>query len=437
MNPLKRFKAECKGSVAIMFAVAVLPILVASGMAIDYSRAVSRRTTLQNALDGALMAASRMTGNQTDAQLKPFILSYIQGSGFSSVTASDISLSRDGQTLIASVDTNVDTTLMSLAGIPTVDIKASTRATWGDAEVVLVLDSSETMGSSRLAMLQTAALSFVDQAGGTASGSIGGVDIGLVPYAISTRVPANGSYNGVKYKDAPWILFSGGSFDDTGKTCTGEDGEDGEDGSCTTFSSVTKSSWEGCLNDRLWDLDTNDIAYGGENHAKYPARTTCRSGEKNNLQTVFPLALPADNLANHLTSLKTHINGMKSGGGANMTIGVAWGHAMLSSHDPFIGGANPTTRRIIILVAASANSGAHVWSSKAVADGRTQMACTSAKTAGIEIFTVSLSLNATNDTLLQTCATDTAHFFDATSASDINAILSKIALQIRTPRLTH
>src|SRR5690606_39425197 len=98
MTPLKQIRAECKGSVATIFALAALPILVGSGMAIDYSRAVARRAALQNALDGAVLAASRMTGNQSDTQLKAFILSYIAQSQFGPVGSDDITPTRQGQT---------------------------------------------------------------------------------------------------------------------------------------------------------------------------------------------------------------------------------------------------------------------------------------------------------------------------------------------------
>src|SRR5690606_30784774 len=137
------------------------PILVGSGMAIDYSRAVSRRTTLQNALDGALLAASRLSGNQTDDQLKAFIQNYIAQSDFGPVDLADITLTRNGQSLDATVRATVDTTLMALAGVDHVNISVSTRASWGKAEIVLVLDTSSTMSSSsRLSALKTAASSF-------------------------------------------------------------------------------------------------------------------------------------------------------------------------------------------------------------------------------------------------------------------------------------
>jgi Flp pilus assembly protein TadG len=62
----KRFIGAREGSVAIMFALAVMPLLFATGIAIDYARAISARLTLQQAVDSAAMAGARLpaTANQ-------------------------------------------------------------------------------------------------------------------------------------------------------------------------------------------------------------------------------------------------------------------------------------------------------------------------------------------------------------------------------------
>src|SRR5262245_8203559 len=56
---LRAFKAADGGNVAIIFALALIPVMTAVGVAVDYSRANSAKTALQMALDTAILAGAR------------------------------------------------------------------------------------------------------------------------------------------------------------------------------------------------------------------------------------------------------------------------------------------------------------------------------------------------------------------------------------------
>ena len=47
----KRFAGANQGTIAVLFAIALVPILTFMGAAIDYSRANSARSSMQSALD--------------------------------------------------------------------------------------------------------------------------------------------------------------------------------------------------------------------------------------------------------------------------------------------------------------------------------------------------------------------------------------------------
>src|SRR5882724_13486277 len=57
-STLRHFAANRSGTVAVTFALAVVPLLLASGMAIDYVRYANAETDLQSALDGAALSAA-------------------------------------------------------------------------------------------------------------------------------------------------------------------------------------------------------------------------------------------------------------------------------------------------------------------------------------------------------------------------------------------
>jgi Flp pilus assembly protein TadG len=59
MNLLRPFLQDQQGNVAVIFGVALVPLLGMSGMALDYSRASTQRTDMRAALDAALLAAAQ------------------------------------------------------------------------------------------------------------------------------------------------------------------------------------------------------------------------------------------------------------------------------------------------------------------------------------------------------------------------------------------
>src|ERR1035441_9056541 len=54
---LSRFRGNSKGNVAVIFAIACIPILTAIGCAVDYSLAVRMRSKMQAAADAASVGA--------------------------------------------------------------------------------------------------------------------------------------------------------------------------------------------------------------------------------------------------------------------------------------------------------------------------------------------------------------------------------------------
>ena len=64
----KRFAGANQGNIAVIFAVALVPILSFMGAAIDYSRANSARSSSQSALDSTALMISK---DLTDGRISP------------------------------------------------------------------------------------------------------------------------------------------------------------------------------------------------------------------------------------------------------------------------------------------------------------------------------------------------------------------------------
>src|SRR5262245_66124852 len=67
-SAFRRFSQDGRGSIAMVFALALIPIMVAVGAAIDYSRANSVKAVLQATLDSALLAGAK-DGSSSWAQV--------------------------------------------------------------------------------------------------------------------------------------------------------------------------------------------------------------------------------------------------------------------------------------------------------------------------------------------------------------------------------
>ncbi|UJW74660.1 VWA domain-containing protein [Rhizobium sp. SL42] len=61
-----------------------------------------------------------------------------------------------------------------------------------------------------------------------------------------------------------------------------------------------------------------------------------------------------------------------------------------------------------------------------IADTETLATCASAKTAGVEIFTVAFMAPSRGQALLSKCATDTSHYYDASNAAELVAAFKEI-----------
>ena len=63
------FRKATEGNVAMIMAIATIPMLAVMGMAIDYTRAVSARSAMQEAADAAALMVAQDAANLNATQL--------------------------------------------------------------------------------------------------------------------------------------------------------------------------------------------------------------------------------------------------------------------------------------------------------------------------------------------------------------------------------
>jgi Flp pilus assembly protein TadG len=129
-NLSKRFLKSEHGSFVPALAVAMVPLIAAVGMAIDYSAGVAQRNAMQVALDAASLASMTLPRDLTTDERRQKLQSvYEMNGGKGTVTLGAYDVSSTGRvTMSASATYDMPTDFMSIVGVDTVAIGVEAAA---------------------------------------------------------------------------------------------------------------------------------------------------------------------------------------------------------------------------------------------------------------------------------------------------------------------
>lgn len=419
---LRRFASDRRGSYAVIFAVALVPMLVAIGAAVDISQAYVVKQRMTRALDAAGLAVGGTVG-LSNSQLQTMAQNYFNANYPTSKIGvpGTVSVSQSGQIVSLSVTASVPTSIMGIVGINTMTVTARSQITkmGKKLEVVLVLDNTGSMAqNSKLSTLKTAAKNLISTVSAAAV-TPGDVKIAIVPFTTDVDV-------GTSNKNASWIKWS---FTDPVTTCWWW--------SCTTTNqttTVSKSSWGGCITDRDQDNDTTlTLPVTTDSTTLYPADNNTSDNNNCGLQSIMPLTTD-------WSALNTEIDNMTAGGNTNTTIGMVWGGNMLTQNAPLSNAAapDPTKLNKVIVYLTDGENTADRWyscsSTCSTIDARMTLACTNVKAAGILVYTIRVMDG--NETLLKSCATNSSMYYSVTAASQLTDVFNSIAQALSNLRIS-
>jgi len=474
-----RFWRDHRGNVAIMFALAVVPVVGALGAALDYSLANSYRTDMQKALDAAALAVSKVMPMEQEALDKVAMQYFTASLGNHSLT--NIKLTVEPEQGHAKLHVRGDYTpaVASLFGIDRFEVGVNSEARWGigKVEVALVLDQSLSMDQSgRIDALRAATLQFLTVIKATAKNA-GDARVGIVPFdgmvntgytskntpswirwdwwdanALASNDVNNNSevtrctikfkLNNVpagkwlkKYCEEQTESKCQGATASSSSQCKTKGGKWVTTNGVWTSSQNIRSQWNGCVYDRNKSYDVDDTA-PTDNATYYPA-AKCYS-------TTPVQAMTA--LTDNWSTLESRAKALDPTGYTNITIGLAWGWHVLSKTGVFTEGAAYGTEdltKYIILMTDGYNT-KNVWKEPTACptngpecpdmDPRTTLACDNIKAAKIQIYTVRL-ING-NESLLKGCATSPGMYYDVKSTADLASAFKDIASQIASLHLS-
>src|SRR4051794_16709926 len=292
-----RFVANDEGNIAVIFAIALVPILGFVGAAVDYTRANAARSSMQAALDSTALMVSKdlsqgiITTSQIDAKAQSYFTALYTNKDANSVSVSATytANSSTGSYVQVNGSGNVTTDFMKVAGFPTLNFNTSSTATWGSVRmrVAMALDNTGSMADDgKMPAMQTAAKNLVDQLSHLAK-TPGDIYISIIPFAKDVNVDASNYHQS-------WIDWSDWDAANGSSTCTSRSSW----GGCTSsaWTPATHDKWTGCVTDRDQNYDTTNTA-PTSSVTRFPAEEYvsgsekyCKVGNTPYLQPILPLS---------------------------------------------------------------------------------------------------------------------------------------------------
>jgi Flp pilus assembly protein TadG len=187
----RNFIHETKGSAVLLVAISSLAVVGGVGVAVDVGRGQMVQAKLQNAVDAAALAAgATLSTNDLNAVADRYVsLNFSQNNLGATLNAVDATLSADSKTVTVTASATVPTTLTQVFDRVSMQISASSEVTRSNKglELALVLDTTGSMGGSKLAALKTSAHDLIDILfGSDATGD--NLWVGVVPFSQTVNI---------------------------------------------------------------------------------------------------------------------------------------------------------------------------------------------------------------------------------------------------------
>ena len=407
-----------------MLGIAIIPLLGAVGTAVDYTQASATRTAFQTALDSTALMLSKTAATQTPADLQTAATNDFNAL-FTRTNAKNVTVTANysttsGSQLVLKGSATVDTNFLSVLGIDTIHIAASTTSTWGNTRlrVALVLDNTGSMASSgKITALKTASQNLLTQLK-SAAVTADDVYVSVIPFGKDVNVdPSNVNASWLRWD--LWEEVNGKCSDTSYHSKT----------NCLSHSKVwtpaAHSTWKGCVTDRDQNFDTtNGAPVAGATLYPTEQYSSC--------------AVSLIGLSNNWTTLSSKIDAMQPNGNTNQAIGLQMGWQSLTAAPFSVPALDPDYKynQVIILLSDGLNTEDRWYTTASSIDTRQQKACDNIKAAGITIYTVQVNTGSDpTSTLLKNCASDTSKFFLLTSSAEIVTTFGQIGTALSNLRL--
>ena len=401
----------------MLFGLALIPLLVTIGIAVDYARSANTKNRLQLALDAASLAVAARefeTLREAEEYGKLIFDANFDASDFGATVTPNFSAGEDGR-FEANVSVVVPTTFLQVVGIDTVSVASSTEVVmpaFRKGEIVLVLDYSGSMSRrGKYETMRDASIDLVNKISERDDEKL--VAFGLVPFSHHVYADLASDY------------------------IVGEE---------------AGGNWSGCTQDRMYPANTTSETPNPANpdtlwgHPQAPAHANygC-DGYNGNGNGYLAKNLKVQPLTDDYQSITNQLSAMTPYAWTHIALGFEFGWHVLSPNAPFSEGVvynDETVLKSIVLLTDGEQTEPSYGpgGGRSVGNGEDNLEelCEAAKARGILVLTVAFDLDdRATRRRLRRCASARRYFHVAEDNDDLSAAFQKITNQlIKALRIT-
>ena len=446
-----RWRADTRGNIAIIFALALIPILAIVGVAIDTQMTLTQKNKVQAVIDSAVIFGARaMQDGASREDVAKDVDAYVtallkQQSSSLDCTSVALEYKDDAQDINASIFCSQPTTLSNVIGQRKMDFRVRSGSTYGigKVDVAFVFDVSGSMGNSgKMADLKLAAKDAIDALLPATYDTAKLDDVRLAMTAYDTMVNAGSYFKAVTNKDVTRTYTV--NYNKTTKVCIAYK----HNGQCKTYKDVvtpvvaSKTITNKCVKERIGAQAFTDAApavnaWIEAAEAKFNTATEKWSEETCN--SIGPLPL-TDSRAD----LKAYVNDLNDFGGTAGHMGVAWGWYLLDpkweniwpvASRPLDYDEPDSAKALILMTDGEFNS--YFSSGQGDSFAQAKALCDAAKAEHIVIYTVAFQAPKEGQDILNYCATSAANAFKPENGQQLKDAYKMIAKSISDLRITY
>ncbi|WP_340693573.1 TadE/TadG family type IV pilus assembly protein [Hyphomonas sp.] len=446
-----RWRADTGGNIAIIFALALIPILAIAGVAIDTQMTLTQKNKVQAVIDSAVIFGARsMQEGVSREDVAKDVDAYVtallkQQSASLDCTGVALEYKDDAQDINASIFCSQPTTLSNVIGQRKMDFRVRSGSTYGigKVDVAFVFDVSGSMGSSgKMADLKIAAKDAIDALLPTSYDTAKLDDVRLAMTSYDSMVNAGSYFKAVTNKNATRTYTV--NYTKTTQVCIAYK----SNGKCKTYKDVytpmvaTKTITNNCVKERIGAQAFTDVKPGANAWLEAAEAKFNESTEKWSEETCNSIGpLP---LTDNRTTLKAYVNGLNDFGGTAGHMGVAWGWYLI---DPEWDGIWPvaskpldydepdSAKAMILMTDGEFNS--YFSSGQGNSFEQAKKLCDAVKVEHVVIYTVAFQAPKEGQDILNYCATSAAHAFKPENGQQLKDAYTMIAKSISDLRITY
>lgn len=413
MQRLRNFWRNERGNTAIIFGLAVIPLLALGGGAVDFAQRARVRGELQSASDTAALAAARLVQTEqmqrdsnwetnweairrrAEATARNLLAAAVKGA---TAPTFNIDISEEGVTIAAQYD--MKTSFLGVIGMNTLPAQTLATVKLPDpilVEIALVLDYSGSMNDDDKYIRMTAAAQ--DFIAKISAARADRTKIGIVPFSeyVHATVPG-GMIRGTPAGDANTPMTTCLLNRDYPYAATDS----------TPVTTIAGSRWP--------QVDLSD--------------PKCQAYSNGNLAV--------RDLSSDFSDVSDALSDMRPTGLTNISLASEMGFHMLAPSRPFETArdfSDTALRKIMILLTDGMQTvpaqGPSGNTSTLDADETTAEVCTNAKAEGIVLFTIAYDIHEQRiRDLLSGCASGPTAYFEPSGVSGIDEVFEEIYSQI-------